>query len=120
MDPVTGLSLGRIALGIGALAAPTRTAKAFGLKPEANAQLSYFARMFGAREVALGALTLAARGEARRRLVLVGLAVDGADAATGALGLRSKEFTPVSGGMLVAGALGAVGSGVAALVAGRE
>ena len=41
-------------------------------------------RMFGSREIALGVITLAAPdGEARRRLVQVGVAVDAADAFTG-------------------------------------
>jgi hypothetical protein len=118
MDPVTGLSLGRIAVGVGSLVAPARTATLLGLDAPANPQLSYFARMFGAREIALGAITLASKGALRRNLVLAGMAVDGSDAVTGALGLKSKELPSVAGAMLVAGAVGAVGSSVAGLVRG--
>ena len=39
--------------------------------------------MFGSREIALGAITLASTGAARKRLVQLGIAVDGADAFTG-------------------------------------
>ena len=119
MDPVTGLSLGRIALGVGALAAPATTARAFGLDPVANPQLTLFGRMFGAREIALGAVTLVARGRLRRNLTLVGIAVDGADAATGVLELAGDTVPKPSAGMLAAVALGAVGSGVVALVRNR-
>lgn len=119
MDPVTGISLGRIAIGIGALASPATTAKVFGLDPAANPQLGYFGRMFGAREVALGAITLASKGALRRNLTLVGMAVDAADAATGAAELRARTIPKSAGAMLVGVALGAVASGAAAVVANR-
>lgn len=118
MDPVTGLSLGRIAIGIGSLVAPARTARLHGLRTT-DEQQTYFQRMFGAREIALGAVTLASRGAVRRNLVIAGLAVDGADAVTGAIGLRTKAFPAVAGALLVGGALGAVGSGVAGLLSSR-
>mgnify|MGYP000541219842 CR=1 FL=1 len=102
MDPVTGLSLGRIALGIGALAAPGTTARLFGVDPDANPQLGIFGRMFGAREIALGAVTLAARGSLRRNLTVVGIAVDGADAASGVVELAGGGMPKLQGGALVA------------------
>lgn len=114
MDPVTGLSLGRIAIGVGSIASPTRTARLFGLSPAANPQLGYFARLFGVREIVIGTLTLLAKGSNRRTMVLAGIAVDGGDAATGAIALARKEVPLLSGGMLIAVALGAVGSGAAA------
>jgi len=115
MDPVLGLSLGRIVIGVGSVASPSLTAKAFGLSPADNPQMGYFTRMFGVREIALGTLTLLAKGDARRTMVLAGMAVDGGDAATGAIALARKEVPLLTGGMLIAVALGAVGSGAAAL-----
>ncbi len=115
MDPVTGISIGRIVLGAGALAAPAATARVFGLDPVTNPQLSYFGRMFGAREIALGAVTLVARGSLRRNLTLVGIAVDGADAATGIIELTEGNVPKWSAGMLIGAAGGAVGSGVLSL-----
>ena len=115
MDPVLGLSLGRIVIGVGSIASPSLTAKLFGLSPAANPQMGYFTRMFGVREIALGSLTLLAKGDARRTMVLAGLAVDGGDAATGVIALAKKEVPLLTGGMLIAVALGAVGSGGAAL-----
>jgi hypothetical protein len=115
MDPVLGLSLGRIVIGVSSIASPSLTAKMFGLSPANNPQMGYFTRMFGVREIALGGLTLLSQGDARRRMVLAGLAVDGGDAVTGVIALARKEVPPLTGGMLIAVALGAVGSGGAAL-----
>jgi len=119
MDPVTGISLARIVLGVCAYLAPDLTAKLFGLSPAENAHLPYMSRMFGAREVALGGVTLVARGTARRNLALVGMAVDAADATTGALELKAKRIPLAAGGMLVAVAAGAVVSGGLALARNR-
>lgn len=119
MDPVTGLSLGRIAIGVGALVAPAPTAKAFGLNPDGNPQLGFFGRMFGAREIALGAVTLVSKGALRRNLTLVGIAVDGADIASGAAELSAGRIPKLTGGVLIGAAAGAVGSGLVGLVLGR-
>lgn len=115
MDPVLGLSLGRIVIGVGSIASPSLTAKLFGLSPAANPQMGYFTRMFGVREIALASLTLLAKGDARRTMVLAGMAVDGGDAATGVIALAKKEVPLLTGGMLIAAALGAIGSGGASL-----
>lgn len=119
LDPVTGLSVGRILIGVGSIANPALTAKLFGLSPDANPQLGYFARMFGVREIAIGSLTLLAKGNARRTMVLAGIAVDGGDAATGVIGLARKDVPTLAGGLLVGVALCAAGSGVAAAVLDR-
>ncbi|TNM39664.1 hypothetical protein FHP29_12400 [Nocardioides albidus] len=119
LDPVTGLSLGRIVIGAGALAAPASTARVFGLDPAANPQLAYMGRMFGAREIALGAVTMASRGALRRRLVLVGVAVDGADLANGVIELGRRNVSKLASGMLIGAAAGAVGSGLLAWGRGR-
>ncbi|KAA1429296.1 DUF4267 domain-containing protein [Nocardioides antri] len=120
MDPVTGLSLGRIAIGVSSLASPTLTARLFGLSPAANPQLGFFVRLFGVREIALGGLTLLAQGNARRTMVLAGMAVDGGDAASGVIALARKEVPVFTGSSLIAVALGAVGAGGAALALDRD
>lgn len=111
MHPVTGLSLGRIAIGVAALAAPDTAAKLFRLDPVANPQLSYMTRMFGSREIALGTVTLISRGGSRRALTTVGIAVDAADAYAGfdagAAGIVSESTSR----MLVAPAAVAVLAG---------
>jgi hypothetical protein len=115
VNPVTGLSLGRIAVGAISFARPDVAATMFGLDLANNPQGPYVARLFGSREVALGAATLLARGKTRRNLVLAGIGVDLADAATGVLGIQDKTVPTRTGAMLIAPAIGAVLSGIAGL-----
>lgn len=110
MNSVTGLSLGRIGIGAVSLIKPDLVQSSMGTTTS-NPLLTQW---FGSREIALGAATLLAGGSARRTLVLIGLAVDGADAAT-AYQAVEKELMPrnlglagaaVAGGAVVAGLLG--------------
>jgi hypothetical protein len=114
MNPVTGLALGRIVIGIVAVASPDLTMKLFRLDVARNPQLPYMSRMFGSREIALGAITLVAKGSARRKLVALGVAVDGADAFAGYQAMRSGTVSQSVGvgltvpavGAMIAGAIG--------------
>jgi Domain of unknown function (DUF4267) len=115
MNPVIGLSLGRIAVGVLSLLRPAVATRMFGLDIANNPQGPYLVRLFGSREVALGTATLLARGTARRNLLVAGIGVDLADAATGVLGVQDKSVNVRTGAMLVAPALGAVLSGFAGL-----
>ena len=110
MNPVTGLSLGRIAVGALSLAKPDLVATSMGAP--ASPMLTQW---FGNREIALGVLTLAATGPARRNLVLVGVAVDAADAATSYAGIQSGRIPKQLGGALVGIAAGAALSGLLGL-----
>jgi hypothetical protein len=112
---VIGLSLGRIAVGLVSFLRPEVAASMFGIDVEHNRQGPYLMRLFGSREIAIGTATLLARGRTRRNLLLAGIGVDAADAATGALGIRDRSVTARTGAMLVAPALGAVLAGVAGL-----
>jgi hypothetical protein len=114
MDNITGLSLGRIVIGAGMLLAPQKALRA-GLMDATAPQSPYLARMFGSREIALGALTLMAPPEHRPTLVRAGVAVDVADAAAGVLAGRSPGHGPVRGAALTAAAAAAVAVGVASL-----
>ena len=115
MNPVTGLSLGRIVVGALAFAQPAVAAKLFGLDLEKNPQSPYLARLFGSREIAIGTATLLSRGTTRRNLVLAGIGVDAADAATGVLGIQDKSVTMRTGVMLILPAVLAVVSGFTGL-----
>lgn len=115
MDTITGLALGRIAVGSLSLISPRHAAKAFLLDPELNPQLSYVTRLFGSREVALGVLTLASSGAARRALVQAGIAVDAGDAFTGVAGAASGAVPRPAGALLTLAAVGAVAAGVGQL-----
>jgi len=115
MDPITGLAYGRIAVGTLSLLSPKLAARLFFLDPGTNPQVPYVTRLFGSREVALGAITLASSGAARERLVQVGIAVDGADMVTG-VAAASTGAVPKKAGILMAVlASGAVASGVLSL-----
>ncbi|KQY64396.1 DUF4267 domain-containing protein [Nocardioides sp. Root140] len=120
MNPITGLNLARIVLGAVALVSPALAAKIFRLDPGANPQLGYMSRMFGAREVALGAVTLAASGTTQRNLVLVGMAVDATDAFSGTAAGIDGSVTKATSGFLTLPAVGAVVAGAAALVMARR
>ena len=119
MNPVTGLALGRIAIGAGALANPDLASKLFRLDGANNPQLGYMTRMFGSREIALGAVTLIAKGSARRRLVALGIFVDGADAFAGYDAMRTGAVNQSVGIGLTAPAVGAVVAGALALATGK-
>jgi hypothetical protein len=115
MNPVIGLSLGRIAVGVVSFARPAVAAKMFGLDIANNPQGPYLARLFGSREIAIGTATLLARGTTRRNLVLAGIGVDAADAATGVLGIQDKSVPVRTGVLLIVPAIFAVLSGFAGL-----
>lgn len=117
MNPITGLALGRIVIGAVALASPELAGKLFRLDTRANPQLPYMSRMFGSREIVLGAVTLVAKGSARRKLVAAGIAVDGADAFAGFEAMRSGSVNTSVGIGLTVPALGAVVAGAIGLAA---
>lgn len=115
MNPVTGLALGRIAVGAVSFFSPDQAARLFRLDPTTNPQLPYMSRMFGSREIALGAITLMTTGAARRRLVQLGVAVDGADTVAALLAARGGYVSKATGALLALPALGAVAVGVSDL-----
>ena len=111
MNPVTSLALGRIVVGVASLAKPDRVASVMGT-PAAPTLMTQW---FGSREIALGAATLLASGSARRTLVLIGTAVDGADAATAFAAVKDEALPRPVGYALVGVAVGAVISGLLGL-----
>jgi hypothetical protein len=119
MNPVTGLSLGRIVIGLIALASPDLAGKLFRLDVARNPQLPYMSRMFGSREIALGAITLLSKGAARRKLVALGMAVDGADAYAGYDAMKSGSVNQSVGIGLTVPAVGAVVAGAIGFATGR-
>ena len=116
MNSLIGLSLGRIAVGTLAVANPAMAAKTFQLDATSNPQVPYVLRLFGAREIALGLVTLFAGGKTRRGVIAVGVGVDGVDAATAYFAMRDGTVTKKTAYTLLAPAVGAVGSGLLALV----
>ncbi|HEY9563789.1 MAG TPA: hypothetical protein VIR30_08470 [Nocardioides sp.] len=117
MNPVTGLNIGRLVLGVLALLSPRLLGSATRLDTANQPQLGYLARMFGSREIALGAVTLVSSGAARRNLVAIGVAVDAADVVAGIAAGANKSVSKSTSVMLTLPALGAVAAGVATLLA---
>lgn len=119
MDPITGIAGARVAIGVTTLLSPTFASRLFMLDVRGNPQLPYMARLFASREIALGAMTLAAPEDARATMIGLGMAVDGADAIASVSAVRSGTVSKPAGAMLTAVALGAVGT-AAAILLGRR
>lgn len=115
MDSVTALGLGRIAIGTVALSSPTLAARLFRLDGPGNPQLAYMTRMFGSREIAIGAAGVLVRGRSREAVVAGGIAVDAADAVAGVLAVRDGSVGAGAGAGLTAPAVLAVLTGITAL-----
>jgi len=100
-----------VGIGVGTLLATRQALRPLGFG-DTDAKGVALARLAGGRDLALGALTLACRDDARRlpALVLAGVALDTADAAS--LGLAAANPETRAGGF--GGAL----SGVAAAAVG--
>jgi hypothetical protein len=103
---VKAIAIGRIAVGSGAWLTPNLSGRLFGLDPEGNPQLPYVGRLFGARDVVLGAGVLRSPRKQRDAWVTAGLACDVADAAAGVLaGARGQ--LPLAAAALVTATAGA-------------
>ncbi len=93
--PITGdtatttMAVTRIAIGSAAWLTPNLAGRLFGLDTAGNPQAPLLARLFGVRDLVLGAGTLASEGEARRKWLLGALVCDAADAAAALLGNRA-------------------------------
>ncbi len=112
MNPVTLLSLGRIAVGAASIAKPELVAKQMFGQAEDPPVLTQW---FGNREIALGLVTLLARGGHRRSLVLAGIAVDAADAGTTYAAMNSGALSKRLAVPAVGVAVGAVFAGLIGL-----
>jgi hypothetical protein len=112
MNPVTLLSLGRIAVGVASIAKPDLVAKQMVGQAEDPPVITQW---FGNREIALGLVTLLARGGHRRTLVLAGMAVDAADAGTSYTAMQSGALPKRLAVPAIAVAAGAVLSGLLGL-----
>jgi hypothetical protein len=114
MDPrarQVALQIGgsRVAIGLGALLATRPALKLLGFgHPEATGMA--LAKLAGGRDIALGALTLAARDDARRlrTLLLVSSACDVADAVGLGVSVRRPETRRAGIGGIASGSVAAL------------
>ena len=69
----------RFSMGAAAWLAPKLVGKIFDIDPKENPALPFVGRLYAARNVALGAATMSAEGQARDRLLQLGAGIDVAD-----------------------------------------
>src|SRR4051812_44921792 len=112
MENATALSLTRMAAGAGAWAAPTISLRVIGL--DQRPQAAYLLRLFGVRDLALGAITLLAGPENRRAVLALGALVDASDAVSSALALKQGVVGRAAGVAVAGTATAAVVVGVTA------
>ena len=99
---VTAIAAGRVGIGVAAYLAPNLSGRLFGLDPDGNPQASYLGRLFGARDVALGAGALRSPRKQKDAWVAAGMACDVADVAAGALAGMRGTLPPASAAMVTA------------------
>lgn len=114
MDNATSLSLARIAVGAAAWVQPELGLRSAMLDDSAP-ESPYLLRLFGARDIALGTVTLFAAPAQKRALLTVGLAVDALDAGAAVIALKKQQLRTTTGVVLAGAAGAAVVSGVIAL-----
>jgi hypothetical protein len=97
---VNAIAAGRVGIGAAAWLAPNLSGRLFGLDPDGNPQASYLGRLFGARDVALGAGVLRSPRKRKEAWVAAGMACDVADVAAGALAGVRGTLPPASAVMV--------------------
>ncbi len=102
---------GRIAVGVAALGAPGFVARAVSGRPEDAGVEALFARMLGARDLALGLGTLLAlkKGAPVRGWLEASALVDAADCAAGILARKRMSSRALAGTIVLASGSAAVG-----------
>jgi hypothetical protein len=113
-DLVDSLSYGRIALGVSLILAPALTGRSYLGKEASRPVVRFVLRMFGIRDLVLGALQLATKGdkEASRKVMLAGIACDSVDVLAA---WSAKDALPRWGRrlVLVAASSAVAGGGIA-------
>ena len=96
------IAAGRVVVGAAAYLAPNLSGRLFGLDPDNNPQASYIGRLFGARDVALGAGVLRSPKKQKDAWVAAGMACDVADVGAGALAGIRGTLPPSAAAMVTA------------------
>jgi hypothetical protein len=100
------VAIGRIVVGATAYLTPNLSGRLFGLDPEGNPQLPYVGRLFGARDVVLGAGVLRSSKKQKDAWATAGLACDVADVGAGALAGMRGQLPPAAAALVTATAAG--------------
>lgn len=110
----------RFACGAASWFAPKSTMRLLGMEPDRAPETIYVGRLFGTRDAVLGAGLLAARGEARRRWWLLGIACDVSDALAGIVGARRNQLPKNAAVRTLLISAGVVGAGLGAWALAAE
>ncbi len=116
-----GLGVARIAIGVGIAAKPALLSRLLGVDATTATRTGWATRMVAAREVALGAGTLASvrSGGDLVPWFIAQAVADGGDALAVGAAIRARHVRRVVGALvLLAGVGGAVGGGYGAVLAG--
>ena len=115
LDPASALSVLRMLVGAGTWAAPGLSWRTFGLGPLAGgAPTMLVGRLFGVRDLALGAAVQHSNPDVRRAALQIGVAVDAVDIVATLLAVR--RGAPKATLLLIAGGAALfVGLGLSAL-----
>jgi hypothetical protein len=120
VSPLKLLIAIRVSIGSGAWLTPRLAGRLFGLDAEANPQLPYMGRLFGVRDVVLGAGAQVSTGDSQRLWLQLGLVCDATDAAAGLIAGRNGEIPKLTTVLVTAPALLGIALGAAALQAGDQ
>lgn len=104
----------RIAIGSAFWLAPRRTCQVLGVDADDNPALPFLVRLFGSRDVAMGAALADAKGAARARQLRWGMVVDATDGLAALAGAARGYLRPRGAALMVAGVLAAVALGTIA------
>jgi hypothetical protein len=82
LDPIDSLAYGRVGIGVALIAAPSLAGRSYLGRESSRPVVRFLLRVFGIRDLALGALTLATKDDKvmLRRLLVAGIACDAVDA----------------------------------------
>jgi hypothetical protein len=105
----------RVLVGIAGFLAPGHAFRGAGLDPRNNPNLPFMTRMFGVRDLVLGAGALSTSGRERRRWLQAAVVADLGDAVAAVWDGRQGNLPPHGAVMLTVTALTGASLGVAAL-----
>lgn len=120
-DPLS-LAIGgtRLVLGAATYVAPSIAGTAFEVDVAQNPQAPFVARLYAARDAAIGIATITASGSARRTLTAVGAATDLGDAVAAVLAYRRGMISRSTAMKTVASAMVVGGLSTASYLRGRK
>ncbi|MFC0036978.1 hypothetical protein [Actinomadura rayongensis] len=108
------LAQARIGLGVAAFTAPALSARLLGLGGADNPARDYALRLFGAREIGLGAGYLLGKGPSRKAWARYGLAADVLDTVAGLKGRGRLPLWSVAAVVALSGGAAALGAATVA------